>query len=279
MPASGRLIVCATPIGNLGDVTLRVLEALREVDSIAAEDTRVTARLLARYGIETPMERFDEHVAARRTPVLIERMLGGETIALVSDAGTPGLSDPGARLLEACAAAGVRIEPLPGASALLAATVASGLPMQRVFFGGFFPRKAGERRAILEGLSHLDATLVFYESPRRTASALAALAAAMPGRQAVMARELTKIHEEVVRDEVSRLAASLSERELKGEVVLLVGPPVKDMAPAIDAAEVRGRVEAVTGTGLTRSDAIKLVARETGLARNEVYRIAHDRED
>lgn len=272
-------MVCATPIGNLGDVTLRVLDALRDADCIAAEDTRVTAKLLARYAIETHMERFDEHVAARRTPVLIERMLGGETIALVSDAGTPGLSDPGARLLEACATAGVRIEPLPGASALLAATVASGLPMQRVFFGGFFPRKAGERRAILESVSQLDATLVFYESPRRTASALAALAAAMPGRQAVMARELTKIHEEVARDEIGRLAASLAERQLKGEVVLLVGPPVRDAAPVIDADLVRERVEVAASAGLTRSDAIKQVAREMGLARNEVYRIAHDRED
>ncbi len=146
----GRLVVCATPIGNLGDVTLRVLDALREADTVAAEDTRVTRKLLARYEIETRLERCDEHTVERQTPALVERMLGGEVIALVSDAGTPGVSDPGARLVDACIDAGVDVEVLPGASAILAALVASGLPTHAFYFGGFLPRKAGDRRRVLE---------------------------------------------------------------------------------------------------------------------------------
>lgn len=278
--AGGRLIVCATPIGNLGDVTLRVLDALRDADAIAAEDTRVTAKLLARYGIETRMERFDEHTAAARTPALVERMLAGESIALVSDAGTPGVSDPGARLLEACVEAGVPIEALPGASALLAAVTASGLPMQPLYFGGFFPRKQGERRALLEKLATLEATLVFFESPRRMASALAVVAEVLPDRTVAMARELTKIHEEVLRGSAARLAEQIAGRELKGEAVLLIGPP--DPAALLDAVtpgDLRAQVEALVAQGSTRKDAIRAVAERTGASRNDVYAAVHGPSD
>jgi 16S rRNA (cytidine1402-2'-O)-methyltransferase len=225
--ADGRLLVCATPIGNLGDVTLRVLDALRDADLIAAEDTRITRRLLDRYDIVTPLEPYHAHNLERRTPVLVERMSAGARVALVSDAGTPGVSDPGAHLVDACLNAGVPVEVLPGPSAIVAALVASGLPTHAFYFGGFLPRKAGERRQRLASLASLDATLVFYESPRRTAATLASLAEALPGRDAAMARELTKIHEEVVRGPVADLAAALAGRELKGEVVLLVGPPAR----------------------------------------------------
>ena len=273
---TGRLVVCATPIGNLGDVTFRVLDALREADTIAAEDTRVTRKLLARYEIATRMERCDEHTVERQAPALVERMAGGEVIALVSDAGTPGVSDPGSRLVDACLEADVTVEVLPGASAILAALVASGLPTHAFYFGGFLPRKAGERRRSLELLGELDATLIFYESPHRAAASLASLAEMLPGRDAAMARELTKLHEEVLRGPVEQIAELVASREkLKGEVVLLVGPPpVRERAHA-DEAEVRAAVEARVAQGETRSAAVKQVAAELGVSRSEVYGVAH----
>ncbi len=278
MSSTGRLIVCATPIGNLGDVTLRVLEALRTAHVVLAEDTRVTRKLFGRYDIETPLERYDEHVAARNTPAFVERMLAGETLALVSDAGTPGVSDPGSTLVDASLSAGVPVDVLPGASAIVTALVASGLPTHAFYFGGFVPRKAGERARSFESLAALDATLIFYESPKRTAATLSDLAQAFPGRQAAMARELTKLHEEVARGEVGELAAQVGEREsLKGEVVLLVGPPVpgavgesaSDSAP--DAALIRARVEELVSQGMKRTAAAKQVSKELGVPRNAVY--------
>ncbi len=274
----GRLLVCATPIGNLGDVTFRVLDALRSADVILAEDTRVTRKLLSRYEIETPLERYDEATAAQKTPRMVERLLSGETLALVSDAGTPGVSDPGSRMLAAAVDAGVAVEALPGASALLAALVASGLPMKRFYFGGFLPRKAGERRRELEALASLDATLVFFESPRRTAAAAAALAEAYPGRTLAMARELTKLHEEVVRGPAEQVARDLASREsIKGEVVLLVAPPDARAASAArpDPDAIRSAVESHVAAGASRSEAVKQVARELGMPRSEVYDIAH----
>jgi len=276
MSDPGRLVVCATPIGNLGDVTLRVLDALRGADTIAAEDTRVTRKLLARYEIETRLERCDEHTVERQTPALIKRILGGEVIALVSDAGTPGVSDPGARLVDACVEAGVAVEVLPGASAILAALVASGLPTHAFYFGGFLPRKAGERRRALETLAGLDATLVFYESPHRAAATLGALAEAFPGRRGALARELTKLHEEVVRGELSDIAANVAAREsLKGEVVLLVSPPTLETNVRVDEAAVLEQLGTLIAGGTRRSEAVKLVAAELGLPRGEVYEIAH----
>lgn len=276
MPELGRLIVCATPIGNLGDVTLRVLDALRDADSVAAEDTRVSKKLLMRYDIDTRLERCDEHTVERQTPALIERMRGGEVIALVSDAGTPGVSDPGSRLVDACIEAGVPVEVLPGASAILAALVASGLPTHAFYFGGFLPRKAGERRRALEALRVLDATLIFYESPNRSGATLSAIAEVLPGRQAAMARELTKLHEEIVRGSIDHVAAEVASREhIRGEVVLVIGPPPRmERAPA-DAGDVRSRVDALVAEGANRSTAVKLVAKELGVPRSEVYDIAH----
>jgi 16S rRNA (cytidine1402-2'-O)-methyltransferase len=269
---AGRLLVCATPIGNLGDVTLRVLEALRDADVIEAEDTRVTRKLLARYDIHTPLEAYHAKNLAARTPQVVDRVRGGATVALVSDAGTPGVSDPGAALVAACLDAGLTVEVLPGASAIVTALVASGLPTHAFYFGGFLPRKAGEQRRALEKLRELDATLVFYESPRRAAETLAALAAVLPGRDAVVARELTKLFEEVARGTVEELAADLAGRDLKGEVVLLVGPPRRDQAPAgPEPDEIRRMVEAHVAAGMSRKDAARTVAAETGLGRNAVY--------
>jgi 16S rRNA (cytidine1402-2'-O)-methyltransferase len=273
----GRLLVCATPIGNLGDVTLRVLDALKSANAVAAEDTRVTRKLFARYEISTSLERCDEHTVDRQAPLLVARMLRGEVVAFVSDAGTPGVSDPGARLIAAAVAAGVVVEALPGASALLTALVVGGLPMRRFYFGGFLPRKAGERRRELESLAKLDATLAFFESPRRTAATLSALAEVFPGRRAVLARELTKMHEEVVRGSIEEVADGIAAREsLKGEVVLLVGPPIAEAKEASpDPEVVRTRVETLMTQGMTRSAAAKQVAKELGASRTEVYDMAH----
>lgn len=271
---AGVLLVCATPIGNLGDVTLRVLDALKAADVIQAEDTRVTRKLLSRYDIHTPLEAYHEHNRAVRTPELVERIERGERIALVSDAGTPGVSDPGEHLVDACLDAGVRVEVLPGASAILTALVASGLSTDAFYFGGFLPRKAGERARALAALAALDATLIFYESPGRTAATLVSLAEAFPGRQAALARELTKLHEEVARAEVGELARRFAERELKGEVVLLVGPPVEQEQLTLDESAVRERLGALVGEGVTRKDAVRQVAAEMGLPRNDVYRVS-----
>lgn len=273
----GRLLVCATPIGNLGDVTLRVIEALKSADIIEAEDTRVTRKLLARYEIATPLEPYHAKNLERRTPEVVSRVASGQTVALVSDAGTPGVSDPGAHLVDACLAADLPVDVLPGASAILAALVASGLPTHAFYFGGFLPRKAGDRRRALSRLSTLDATLIFYESPRRASATLASMAEVMPGRAAAMARELTKIHEELARGEVKELAARIADRELKGEVVLLIGPPPRlaaGAAPTFDAAALRALVDELVSTGTSRKDAVREVAERTGLPRNDVYEAA-----
>ncbi len=279
MADAGRLIVCATPIGNLGDVTARVLDALRAADAVLAEDTRVTRKLFGRYAITTPLERFDEHAARRRTTEILVRLGAGETIALVSDAGTPGISDPGGGLIDAALEAGLPVDVLPGPSAIVTALVASGLPTHAFYFGGFLPRKAGERTRLLASLATLDATLVFYESPQRTATSLAALAVAFPLRRGALARELTKLHEEVVRATLPDLAARIGAREtLKGEVVLLVGPPVPEEREAIAPpnTEIRARVDALVATGLKRAEAVRRVAAETGLARGAIYDAAHE---
>jgi 16S rRNA (cytidine1402-2'-O)-methyltransferase len=273
---TGKLVIAATPIGNLGDITARVLDALREADVIAAEDTRVTRKLLTRFDIHTPLEAYHAKNLDVRTPVLVERIAAGERIALVSDAGTPGISDPGAHLVSACLDAALPVEVLPGPSAIITALVASGLPTHAFYFGGFLPRKAGERQRRLESLAALDATLVFYESPNRTAATLASIALVMPGRTAAMARELTKLHEEVVRDEVAALASTLAERELKGEVVLLVGPPTAaERAPApVDDATLAAEVEALIAQGMRTKQAASLVAERHGLRKSDVYAIA-----
>lgn len=271
----GLLQVCATPIGNLGDVTPRVIEALKEATVVLAEDTRVTKKLFARYAITTALERYDEHTATRKTPQIVTRIASGERIALVSDAGTPGISDPGAALVEAALEAGLAVEVLPGPSAIITALVASGLPTHAFYFGGFLPRKAGERERLLGSLALLDATLIFYESPHRVTSSIQALAAAYPGRSAAVARELTKLHEEVVRGPVAQVAQDLAAREsIKGEIVVVVGPPLS-ASPAIqaltDPERARQRMGELLASGLKRAQAAKQVAAELGVRRSDVY--------
>lgn len=212
-----------TPIGNLGDITFRALDTLRKVDVIACEDTRTSSKLLKHYDIVTPCVSYHEHNERSRAPQLVERMQGGETVALISDAGTPGISDPGFYLARECWRAGIRVEVLPGASAVITALVASGLPCERFVFEGFLPAKKG-RKSRIQNLAEEERTVVLYESPHRAAKTMRDLAEALgPGRRATVVRELTKIHEEVLAGTVSELAEILAARErVRGEIVIVV---------------------------------------------------------
>ena len=217
------LYLVATPIGNLEDITLRAMRVLRECDVIAAEDTRRTGLLLKHLEIQKPMVSYHAHNEARRTEEILERLRGGEKVALVSDAGSPGISDPGERVVRSALAAGCRIEAVPGPCALVAGLTASGLPADEFHFVGFLPHKSGQRRNRLERLKEVPGTLVLYESPFRIGKLMGELAAIMPDRPVVLARELTKRFEEFLQGTPAELAARLRERPLKGEFVVMVG--------------------------------------------------------
>jgi 16S rRNA (cytidine1402-2'-O)-methyltransferase len=264
------LAVCATPIGNLADVTLRVLIELREADLVLCEDTRRTRVLLDRHGIEATLRGYHRHNEASRTAETVEALARGERIALVSDAGLPGVNDPGARLIAAAIAAGVVVTVLPGASAVETALVASGLVSERYQFVGYLPRRASELRRVARELAGWPHAVVAFESPRRLPESLAALAEAMPDRPAAVCRELTKLFEELGRGTVRELAARFAEPP-KGEVTLVLGAweGVADEAShELAAAAV---AELVAG-GIARRQAAEIVARLTGVPRNELYR-------
>ena len=278
---AGKLVICPTPLGNLGDMTARALDALRAADAVCAEDTRVTGRLLAAFDIKKRLERLDEGLIGERAATVAARVRAGETIAYCSDAGMPGVSDPGLRLVRACREAGAPVEVLPGPTAAATAYVASGCCNPRFYFGGFFPRKDAERRALLEGLRALDAALVFYESPNRLVGALGALAEAFPLREAAVCRELTKLHEEVARDALPALRDAFAAREreggVKGEIVLVVdGPNASESAAAEQSAEeaARARAAKLKASGMRGKDVARALADEFGIARNTAYDIA-----
>jgi 16S rRNA (cytidine1402-2'-O)-methyltransferase len=261
----GRLVVCPTPIGNLDDVTLRVLAALRAADVLACEDTRHTRVLLARHGISARLVSLHEHNERARTPQLLARIAAGECVALVSDAGTPTVSDPGFALLRACREAGLAVEVLPGPSAVITALLASGMASERWCFVGFLPRARKELESLLAGASE---TLVAFESPRRLAATLALLAAREPERGVAVCRELTKLHEEIRRGSAAELAAHYGEHPARGEVVLVCGASAPGALAREDAlAALRSIVEA----GARPRPAAKAIARLTGLAANELY--------
>ena len=223
---AGSLTLVGTPIGNRADLSGRALEALRGADTVLAEDTRVSGKLLQSFGIAAHLERCDENVIAGRAPQLVARMAAGERMAFVSDAGMPAVADPGARLVDAARDAGVPVDVIPGPSAVTCAVAQSGFACEAFYFGGFLPRKDGERERVLRRLAGLPAVLVFYESPHRVADSLAGIAAVFPGRRVALARELTKVFQEVLRGGAQELAALLEERgEPKGECVLLVDAP------------------------------------------------------
>jgi 16S rRNA (cytidine1402-2'-O)-methyltransferase len=263
---SGRLVVCPTPIGNLEDVTLRVLSALREADVVACEDTRRTRILLDRYGVKAKLVSYHEHNERARASELVGRMREGVVVALVSDAGMPLVSDPGYLLVQACVAAGLPVEVLPGPSAAITALVASGLPADEWHFHGFLPRKKGELRRVL---SEPGGTLVAFESPRRVPGTLALLAELDPEREVAVCRELTKVHEEIVRGNAAELAERYDGAPPKGEVVLVIGAAPEEGAgepAAVDA--LRRLVDA----GAHPRKAAAVVAELTGASANSLYR-------
>ena len=265
---SGRLVVCPTPIGNLEDVTLRVLAALREADVVACEDTRRTRTLIDRYGVKAPLLSYHEHNEEVRAPELVERMRAGHTVALVSDAGMPLVSDPGYVLVRACVAAGLEIEVLPGPSAALAALVSSALPADRWCFAGFLPRKRGELQRLL---AEPGGTLVAFESPRRVAATLAVLAGIDPGREVAVCRELTKVHEEVVRGTAVELAARYDEEPPRGEVVLVVGPAPEGQTAGAELRALDALARLVEAGARPRA-AAGVVSDLTGVSANALYR-------
>jgi 16S rRNA (cytidine1402-2'-O)-methyltransferase len=271
---SGRLVVCPTPIGNLEDITLRVLSALREADVVACEDTRRTRVLLDRYGVKARLVSYHEHNEKSRAAELVGRMRDGAVVALVSDAGMPLVSDPGYVLVRACVGAGLPVEVLPGPSAAITALVASGLPADEWHFHGFLPRKKGELRSLL---SHGDGTLVAFESPRRLPATLALLAELDAEREVAVCRELTKAHEEIVRGSAAELAARYADSPPKGEIVLV-------LAPSAAAAGAAGRGSAgpdpaavdalrkLVDAGAHPRKAASVVASLTGTSANALYR-------
>ena len=272
-PLAPGLHLVATPIGNLKDISFRALGTLAAADAILAEDTRVTKTLLAHYGITTPLLAYHEHNAAQMRPRVLARLKAGEALALVSDAGTPLVSDPGYKLVEAVLAEGIAVTTVPGPSAVLTALVVSGLPTDRFFFEGFLPAKSAARRARLAEIGTIPGTLVFFESPRRLAEMLTDAAAVLGERPAAVARELTKLYETVRRGSLAALAGEYgAEEPPKGEIVVLIGPPPVDAERHSEADVEHMLKDALASHSL--KDAVALVAGATGLPKREVYQRA-----
>lgn len=295
----GTLYLCATPIGNLGDITLRALEVLRGVELVAAEDTRRTRQLLAHYDIHVPLTSFHEHNWKSKGPQLVCQLQAGRSIALVTDAGMPGISDPGSELVALAVEAGLKVVPVPGATAAIAALVVSGLPAERFCFEGFLPARAAERRRALAALAGERRTLVFYEAVHRVDKTLADMLAVLGDRRICVARELTKLHEEIWRGTLAEAVEHFRARPLKGEFTLVVEgakrcPAVSGLAGAVpaeretdgaafedspagegaaDLADVRALLQELMAGGLSRRDAAAEAARRLGLPRRQLYRL------
>jgi 16S rRNA (cytidine1402-2'-O)-methyltransferase len=279
MPSSppnktGTLFLVGTPIGNLEDITLRAIRTLGEVDLVACEDTRHTQILLTHFQIRTPTISYHEHNEMTRAPELVLRLEEGEHIALVSDAGMPGISDPGHRLVALCIRHGIEVQPVPGPSAFLASLIAGGLPTQPFRFSGFLPPKKGQRRKELESLKDLAATLVFYEAPHRILETLEDIADILGDRMVVVAREVTKIHEEFLRGTCREVLEELQRRDkVKGEITLIVDRPHPEDARAAAATKpLRQRVEELMKQkSLRKMDALKAAAKERGISKRQAY--------
>ena len=266
------LYLVATPIGNLGDVTLRALETLASVEVVACEDSRVTRRLFERYAITTPLLTYHDHNAETARPKILARLEAGAAVALVSDAGTPLISDPGFKLVQAAQAAGHAVTALPGASAVLAALAASGLPTDRFFFEGFLPPRESARRARIDELADIPATLVIFETGPRIAAMLEDVAAGLGARLAAVCRELTKLHEEIRRGDLDTLARAYRDgAETRGEFVVVVGPPAK--SDLVDAIDLDAMLKRTLNTASLK-DAVEAVAAATGQKRRIVYQRA-----
>ncbi len=268
--AAGRLHIVATPIGNLGDLSARAIETLQNVDIIAAEDTRHSGVLLKHFSIDTKLVSYHEHNEDARADELIERLSDGANVALITDAGTPCISDPGYRIVRAARAAGIEVVAVPGPSSPIAALSISGLPSDTFTFHGFFPKKAGQVEQTLATLANTGGTHVFLESPKRIHATIEAIESDLARAEVALAREMTKLHEEVITGTAGEVLAAIDGRVIKGECVLIVYVPTA--APEMSDDELRSRVEsAMQRDGLSQRDAIKAVARETGISKNRVY--------
>jgi len=276
----GTLYLVATPIGNLEDVSARALRILRDVDRIACEDTRHTAKLLARYEISTPRESYHKFNEEKRTAKLLERLRQGEQIALVSDSGTPLVSDPGYEIVSACRREGIRVITVPGPTAAITALTGSGLPTDSFFFAGFLPARRSGRKRRLEELAAVAATLIFYEAPHRLLASLSDMVAVLGPRRAAIARELTKIHEEFLTGALPELLDRLQARDkIQGEIVIVVerGEASPEPVPYPDSIK-RHLEEEIQRTGLSRNEALKAVARQRGITRKQAYKMVLEEE-
>jgi 16S rRNA (cytidine1402-2'-O)-methyltransferase len=274
-PLAPGLYLVATPIGNLEDITLRALRVLRCVDRIACEDTRQTQKLLNHFEIRTPTISYHMHNEGSRSEELVSELKQGARIAIVSDAGTPGIADPGGQIAAAAIAAGIDVFPVPGANAAISGLIASGLPAERFTFRGFLPAKAGQRKTALEELPRGDATHIFYEAPHRIMDTLADLEAVFgPAQHVVIARELTKLHEEFLRGPVGELRTELAARPVvRGEIVLMLAPEPTGEASAEQRASIAVEVaNLMKAEGISEKDALKRVARERGMGKSDAYR-------
>jgi 16S rRNA (cytidine1402-2'-O)-methyltransferase len=271
----GTLYLVATPIGNLQDITLRALDTLKSVDLIACEDTRHTRKLLTHFGISARLTSYHEHNEQQRAEELAELLDAGKSIAVVSDAGTPAICDPSFRLVRKAQEIGARVVPVPGAVAFVSGLIASGLPTDSVFFGGFLPSKKSERRNRLDEVKQIAATLVFYETPHRLLKALADCAEILGDRQAAVARELTKLHEEIARGNFAELIEKFGAKPIKGEIVLIIErASAESRKSQVESQKtIAGRVAELEIEGLDRRDALKKAAKEFGLSKSAAYKI------
>jgi len=269
----GTLYLVATPIGNLQDISLRAIDVLRSVDLIACEDTRHTRKLLTHFRISNALTSYHEHNEFERADELGDRLLKGESIAIVSDAGTPGICDPSFRIVQRAHEIGAKVEPIPGAVAFVSAVVASGLATDSIFFGGFLPSKKGERRKRLEEVRDIPATLVFYETPHRLQKSLADCIEVLGDRSASIARELTKLHEEIATGDLSELLNKFSESTVRGEIVLVIDRGKKVVVANADTASLPARVKELENDGNDHKTALKRAAKEFGLSKSKAYRL------
>lgn len=278
---NAKLFIVSTPIGNLGDISSRALEVLSSVDLIACEDTRHTQKLLNHFGIKKKTISYHEHNERERSDELAKMLLNGLTVALVSDAGTPGISDPGNELVKRAIEIGIEITPIPGPAAFAAAASASGLPTDRIFFEGFLPAKKTERRKRLVELRSIGATLIFYEAPHRIIAALSDCLDILGDRRAALARELTKVHEEFVRGKISSIISTISSAKARGEYVLIIDRERESdlERPAIGRPLISERIAELEAAGDDRRTALKKAAKEYGLSRSEAYRKLHSEQE
>lgn len=269
----GTLYLVATPIGNLQDVTFRALDVLRSVNVIACEDTRYTIKLLNHFRITNRLVSYHEHNEYERTDELADRLIKGESVAIVSDAGTPGICDPGFRIVQRAIEIGVDVVAIPGAAAFVAAATASGLATDSIFFGGFLPAKKGERRKRLVEVRNIPATLVFYETPHRLGKSLVDCSEILGDRNAAIARELTKLHEEIARGPLNQLTSRFSDKNVKGEIVLVIDRKPDEPIEPPTVKSLSKRVKALEKEGVEHKTALKKAAKEFGLSKSEAYRL------